>query len=320
MRRLIAQKVALALVMLALVLTLDFFLFHAFGDPRRDLLRAPHTSAPQRAHLIHQRGLDGSLLDQYGIYVRNTLSGQLETSYQAGRPVTNVIGDALPNTLILALPATLLAALLGTWLGVLWARRRGSPADSALTGASLTFISMPVQFLAIAAVLVFSIWLEAFPSQFSEEPDTTAHGFSHAWDVTQHGVLPVLALTVGILASWSLIMRSSFSQAMRSDYMTTARAIGFSPRRAVLQHAVPNALLPVIALTATSLGSVVGGVIFIESVFSWPGIGRLTYDAVLNRDFPVLQGVFLLTSAAVIVLNLLADLVIIALDPRMRTT
>jgi peptide/nickel transport system permease protein len=130
----------------------------------------------------------------------------------------------------------------------------------------------------------------------------------------------VLTLTASILASWSLIMRSSLSEAMHSDYMTTARAIGLSPRRAVLRHAVPNALLPVIALTAISLGYVVGGVIFIESVFSWPGIGQLTYDALLNRDLPVLQGVFLLTSAAVIFLNLLADLVIIALDPRVRAT
>jgi peptide/nickel transport system permease protein len=179
---------------------------------------------------------------------------------------------------------------------------------------------MPEQFLAIAVVLVFSIWLKAFPSQLSEEPGSNAQGLSHVWDVTQHAVLPVLTLTASILASWSLIMRSSLSEAMHSDYMTTARAIGLSPRRAVLRHAVPNALLPVIALTAISLGYVVGGVIFIESVFSWPGIGQLTYDALLNRDLPVLQGVFLLTSAAVIFLNLLADLVIIALDPRVRAT
>ena len=114
MRRLIAEKIGLALVMLAFVLTFNFFLFRALGDPRNDLLRVPHMPAAERAHLIHERGLDRSLLDQYGIYVRNTLSGQLETSYHAGRPVTDVIGDALPNTLILALPATLLAALLGT--------------------------------------------------------------------------------------------------------------------------------------------------------------------------------------------------------------
>jgi peptide/nickel transport system permease protein len=105
---------------------------------------------------------------------------------------------------------------------------------------------------------------------------------------------------------------------MHEDYMTTARAVGLSPRRAVLRHAVPNALLPVIALTAMSLGYVVGGVIFIESVFSWPGIGQLTYDALTNRDLPVLQGIFLLSSAAVILMNLLADLIIMALDPRVR--
>jgi peptide/nickel transport system permease protein len=272
----------------------------------------------QRAHLIHARGLDRSELAQFGIYVRNTLEGQLETSYHSGRPVTDVIGDALPNTLILALPATLLAALLGTWMGIVSARKRGGKADGALTGGSLALYSMPEQFLAIAVVLVFSIWLKAFPSQLSEEPGSTAHGIRHVWDVTQHAVLPVVTLTASIVASWSLIMRSSLSETLHEDYMTTARAIGLSPRRAVLRHAVPNALLPVIALTAMSLGYVVGGVIFIESVFSWPGIGQVTYDALANRDLPVLQGIFLLSSAAVILMNLLADLLIMALDPRVR--
>jgi peptide/nickel transport system permease protein len=319
MIRLIAGKIALALITLAFVLTFNFFLFRAVGDPRDDLLRVPHMSPEQRAHLIHARGLDRSELDQYGIYVRNTLSGELETSYHSGRPVTDMIGEALPNTLILAIPATLLAALLGTWIGIISARRRGSARDSGLTGGSLIFYAMPEQFLAIGAVLIFSIWLKAFPSQLAEEPGSTAHGFSHVWDVTQHAMLPVFVLTASILASWSLIMRASLSDTLGEDYMTTARAVGLSPRRAVLKHAVPNALLPVIALTAISLGYIVGGVIFIESVFSWPGIGQLTYDALLNRDLPVLEGVFLLTSAAVIFFNLVADLIIIALDPRVRS-
>ena len=125
------------------MLTFNFFLFRAVGDPRDDLLRVPRMTAVQRAHLIEERGLDRSLLDQYGIYVRNTLSGELEISYHSNRPVTDVIGDALPNTLILALPATLLAALLGTWMGIVSARRRGSAADGALTGGALTFYSMP---------------------------------------------------------------------------------------------------------------------------------------------------------------------------------
>lgn len=318
MSRLIAGKLALALITLAFVLTFNFFLFRTVGDPKDDLLRVPRMTSVQRAHLIDERGLDRSLIAQYGIYVRNTLSGQLEVSYHSNRPVTDVIGEALPNTLILALPATLLAALLGTWMGIISARRRGSTADGALTGGALTFYSMPEQFLAIAVVLVFSIWLKAFPSQLSEEPGTTAQGLSHVWDVSQHAVLPVLTLTLSILASWSLIMRASLSETLHEDYMTTARAVGLSPRRAVLRHAVPNALLPVIALTAMSLGYVVGGVIFIESVFSWPGLGQVTYDALLNRDLPVLQGVFLLSSAAVIGMNLLADLIILALDPRVR--
>ena len=277
-------------------------------------------TAAQRAHLIHARGLDGSLLDQYGIFLRTTLSGGLETSYRSDRPVADVIGDAVPSTLILALPATLLAALLGTWLGGIAARRRGGAADGALTGGALAFASMPAQFLAMAVVLVFSSWLEAFPSQRSEEPGTTATGLSHAWDVAQHAALPVLALTLGTLSAWTLIMRSSLTEALHADYMTTGRAVGLSPRRAVLRHAVPNALLPAVALTALSLGYVIGAVVFIEAVFSWPGVGRLTYDALLARDVPVLQGVFLLASALVILMNLVADLLIMALDPRVRAT
>ena len=176
MTKLIAQKLALALITLAFVLTVNFFLFRAVGDPRDDLLRVPRMSAEQRAHLIHARGLDRSELDQFGIYVRNTLSGQLETSYHSGRPVTDVIGDALPNTLILAIPATILAALLGTWIGIVSARRRGSARDGGLTGGSLLLYAMPEQFLAIGAVLIFSVWLKAFPSQLAEEPGSTASG------------------------------------------------------------------------------------------------------------------------------------------------
>ncbi len=320
MMRLVARKLALALVALLFVLTFTFFLVRVIGDPRADLLRAPHTSAAQRAHLADARGLDRSLLDQYGIYLRNTLSGELETSYHSNRPVLDVIGDALPDTLILTLPAILLAALLGSWFGAIGARRRGSAADRTLTGTALTCSAMPGQFLAIALVLVFAIWLKAFPSQLSAEPGTTATGLSHAWEVTQHAVLPVLTLTLSILASWSLIVRLSLSEAMHAGYMTTARAIGLSPRRAILRHAVPNALLPVVALTAMSLGYVVGSVILIESVFSWPGIGQVAYGALINRDLPVLQGIFLLSSAVVILMNLLADLLIMALDPRVRAT
>jgi peptide/nickel transport system permease protein len=316
--RLIAVKVVPALVALALVLTFNFFLFHAVGDPKNDLLRVPGMTEVQRAQLIHARGLDRSELSQFGIYLRNTLSGQLETSYRSRRPVSDVVGEALPNTLIVALPAALLAALLALWMGTVSARRRGSRADGALTGASLVLYSTPAQFLAIGVVLVFSIWLRAFPSQLMQEPGSTAQGLSHIWDVTQHAALPVVTLAASIVAGWSLIMRSSLSATLHADYMTTARAVGVSPRRAVLRHAVPNALLPVIALTATSLGYVVGGVIFVESVFSWPGIGKLTYDALTSRDLPVLQGIFLLSSAAVILVNLLADLLIVILDPRAR--
>lgn len=320
MTRLIAGKVLLALAVLLFVLTVDFVLFRAVGDPRKDLADGPRLSAVARTHLIHERGLDRSLADQYGIFLRNTLDGQLETSYRTGRPVTDVIRAAVPETLILVLPATLLAALLGAWIGSVSARRRGGTADSALTGGALTLSSVPQAFLAMAVVLVFSIWLDAFPSQLSEEPGAGTRGMSHVWDVTQHAALPVLTLTASILATWSLIMRASLSEELHEGYMTTARAVGLSPRRAVLHHAVPNALLPVIALTAISLGYILGGVILIESVFSWPGIGGLTYDAVQSHDLPVLQGVFLVASTAVIGVNLIADLVIIALDPRVRAT
>jgi peptide/nickel transport system permease protein len=320
MTRLIAGRVLLALAVLLFVLTVDFALFRAVGDPRKDLAEAPQLSAAARTHLIHERGLDRSEADQYGIFLRNALVGQLETSYRTGRPVVDMIRSAVPETLIIVLPAALLAALLGGWIGTVSARRRGGRADRALTGGALTLSSVPQAFLAMAVVLVFSIWLDAFPSQLSEEPGAGTRGMSHVWDVTQHAALPVLTLTASILATWSLIMRSSLTEELDEGYMATARAVGMSPRRAVLHHAVPNALLPVIALTAISFGYVLGGVILIESVFSWPGLGGLTYEAVQSHDLPVLQGVFLVASTAVILVNLIADLVIIALDPRVRAS
>jgi peptide/nickel transport system permease protein len=314
----VLAKIALAVVTLLFVLVFNFFLFRAIGDPKKDLIRIPHTTQKQREQIIKDRGLDKPLFTQFGIYVRDTLSGNLETSYETRQPVWTVIKAAIPNSLILVLPATILAALLGTWMGVVAANRRGTATDGLLSNGSLTLYSMPEAFLAIALVLIFAVELQAFPTGLKVDPGSNLHGAAYVWNVIQHATLPIVCLTLSILAQWTLIMRSSMLETLHEDYITTARAIGNPRWRVLRRHAVPNSILPVIALTAISLGGVVGGVFFIETVFSWPGVGYLSFHAIQNRDIPVMEGVFLVTSAAVIIANLVADLLLGFLDPRIR--
>jgi peptide/nickel transport system permease protein len=314
----VASKVAFAALTLVFVLVFNFFLFRVAGDPKKDLIRVPHQSERQREQLIHDRGLDRSLLVQFRIYVVNTLEGQLETSYETRRPVSHEIAAALPNTLLLVLPATLIAALLGTWLGVVAADRRGSRTDGAIMTSSLALWAAPEFAIGIVLVLLLAIKVHAFPVALKSDPGANESGLTYWLDVMQHDALPVITLALSLLAQWVLIMRSSLSEVLQEDYIVTARAIGLTRARLLRRHAVPNALLPVIALTAINLGFVVSGAIVIETLFSWPGIGDLTYSAINNRDTPMLQGIFLVTSAAVIGANLLADLTLSFLDPRVR--
>lgn len=311
-------KVLVALGTLAFVLVFNFFLFRAAGDPKTDLLRNPKLTREAVDALIEERGLNDDLFTQFRIYVANTLTGELETSYSTNRPVATELMEALPNTLLLVGTATILAALIGSWLGVIAASRRGTWKDTAITQGSLTLYSMPEFWLGMILISLFAVTIGAFPTGLKSDPGADFSTLGYVWNVAQHAVLPIVTLTLGLLGSYVVIMRSALTDVLNEDFVTTARAIGLPRHRVLRGHAVRNALLPVATLAGLNLGFVVSGAITIEALYSWPGIGLLTIDAIDNKDYPLLQGIFLLTSAAVIVANLLTELLYTYLDPRVR--
>jgi peptide/nickel transport system permease protein len=318
--RFVVGKVLWALGTLAFVLVFNFFLFRAAGDPKTDLLRNPRLSGQAVENLIEERGLNESTWTQFRIYVQNTLSGELETAYSTNRPVSKELLEALPNTLLLVGTATILAALIGSWLGVIAASRRGTKRDGAITQGSLVLYSMPEFWLGMVLIWLFAATVPFFPTGLKSDPGADLTASEYAWNVAQHAALPIITLTLGLLGSYVVIMRSSLSDTLREDFVVTARAIGLPRHRVLRDHAVRNALLPVVTLAGLNLGFVVSGAITVEALFSWPGIGLLTIDAIDNKDYPLLQGIFLLTSAAVIIANLLTDILYSYLDPRVRVS
>ena len=216
---------------------------------------------------------------------------------------------------------TLLATLIGAWLGVIAATRRGKPADDGLLGFSLFTYAAPEYWIGIILILVFAVWLPIFPAGQQMTPgEDFSSWFAQAADVAEHLVLPATAMTLMLLGQYFLIMRSSMVDVLTEDFITVKRAIGLPWDRVVRQHAVPNALLPLVTLSAIQFGAVAGGAITIETIFSWPGLGELSFNAINDKDFPVLQGTFLVFSAGVILANLLADCLYFVLDPRVQAT
>ena len=201
------------------------------------------------------------------------------------------------------------------------ATRRGKPADDGLLGFSLFTYAAPEYWIGIILILVFAVWLPIFPAGQQMTPgEDFSSWFAQAADVAEHLVLPATAMTLMLLGQYFLIMRSSMVDVLTEDFITVKRAIGLPWDRVVRQHAVPNALLPLVTLSAIQFGAVVGGAITIETIFSWPGLGELSFEAINDKDFPVLQGTFLVFSAGVILANLLADCLYFALDPRVQAT
>lgn len=307
-----------AAVTLVFVLVFNFFLFRAVGDPKNDLARDPHLSVAGQEAIIHERGLDRSQWVQFEKYVTQTLHGDFGNSFTTGQPVSHVLLQALPNTLILIGVGTLLASILGPWMGIVAGWRRGQTRDTVLTQGSVVLYSMPEFWMGMLLISAFAVAWPILPTGLQATSGSTASGLKHVLDVAQHAVLPIATVTLSLLAQYTVNMRSSVIDVLHEDYITTARAIGLTPLQVRRRHVVPNALLPVVTVIGLQFGLVLGGVITIEAVFSWPGLGLLTLDAIDAKDYPVLQGLFLLTSLMVIVFNMLTDLLYSKLDPRIR--
>ena len=314
----VLKKIVEAVVSILLVVVLFFFLFRLLpGDPVATMTRERPTDPRQLAELREQMGIDKPVLVQFGNYLWGLLHGDFGTSYLVrGRPVADMIAERLWPTVLLVGSATLLAVVIGLWLGVRAAWRRDSFFDRANTGIALTLWSTP-QFWLGMLLLVASSGL--FPSRGMHSPDAAPDFLSQTLDVLHHLVLPCVTLLLVFYAQYMLIMRSSLLGEMNADYLTTARAKGLRDDLVRRRHAVPNALLPTTTLVFMQFGMVVAGAVTVEAVFSWPGLGQLTYEALHGPDLPVLQGVFVVLAGAVVLMNLLAELLYRVLDPRVRT-
>ncbi len=270
------------------------------------------------AEMRERFGLDRPAPERFAAYLGNVARGDLGTSYRLQRPAAAVVLEALPATLLLVAPALVLATLLGTTLGTLAARRHGGRGDAALSALSLTGQALPVFWTAQLLVLIFAYRLPWFPVQGMESLRGDAQGLARLADVAHHMVLPVAALTLQYAAPVARVARAGVVDVLHRDYLRTALAKGLSAGRVLRAHALRTALLPVVTVVAAQMGFLVTGSVLVETVFAWPGVGRLLLGAMLARDLPVVTAALLLLAVAVVLANLLADLAYAALDPRVR--
>jgi peptide/nickel transport system permease protein len=317
--RFVSGKVAGSLLTLAFVVCFNFFLFRVVeSDPVATLFRGHNLTQEQRDELTREFGLDKSTGGQFVAYLEQTATLNLGRSYQTNQPVWDEIKNDAGPTIALVGISAILSAVFGVMLGVAAAWRRRTKADYSITAFTMGTYSMPDFWLGMILLTVLAVVLGWFPVGGIVDPASTATGVAKLLDQAHHMFLPALTLTLAYLGEYAIVMRSSLLDTMREDYLVLARAKGLRDVVVRNRHAVPNALLPVVALLAINFGLVLSGAIAVEAIFSWPGLGLATYEALKGPDLPMLQGLFLVFSASVIFFNLIADLVYGFLDPRVR--
>ncbi len=318
-RRYVVKKVTHALATVLFILSFNFLLFRIMpGDPVGILVRSDRLTPAQVDELRTDLGLNLPLPRQYLHYVGQTVTGSLGESLRNSRPVSTMIFERLGPTALLVGLGTIFASLFGVLIGIKGGWNRGSRFDTSSQLGSLVLYAVPEGWLGMLLLLFFSGVLGWFPAGGFETGGLT--GMSRVVDVLDHLFLPLLTLTLGYVGQYSIVMRSSMIDTTHEEYVMSARAKGVPERMVRRNHVVPNAFLPTFTLIFLSFGFVLGGAVVIETIFSWPGLGLLTYDSIGSLDYPVIQGVFLLGSLAVIVANLFADMTYGYLDPRIRET
>ena len=315
LRRLISS-----LLLLLLVATLVFVLVHiAPGDPMDTLLDGRRFNLEQREHLRHLYGIDRPLAEQYVRWLGALAQGDLGISFSQQRPVAMVIAEAVPATFLLACAAIAVDYALALGLGIAAARRRDEFADHAIRVSSLILFSQPPFWVGLMLILLFSYVWPILPAShmYSVDADLMSP-LGRALDLLKHLILPALALGFYNAGATLRFVRSSFIEAMEMDYIRTARAKGLSERRVVWVHGLRNALTPLVQLFAVTFPGLLNGAVLTEIIFSWPGLGRLSFSAILGRDYPLMVGITLFGALLVVVGNLVADLLQAAVDPRVR--
>jgi peptide/nickel transport system permease protein len=313
------RAVKAALVVLAIVVC-NFFLIHAApGDPA-SVIAGQSGAADARflEQLRQQFGLDQPLYVQLWLYLKGILTLDLGFSHRQQQPVAKLIMERLPATLLLTGTAFAFAIGAGVALGTLAAQRVGRWADSVITILALAFYATPLFWVGLMLVLVFGVWLEWLPTFGMMTVGADLHGVALVLDVAKHLLLPALTLGLFYMAVYARLTRATMLEVADQDFVKTARAKGVPEGQVTRRHILRNALLPVITFAGIQAGQLIGGAILVETVFAWPGIGRLAFEALLARDYPVLMGVFFVTSVMVVLFNLATDLLYAVVDPRVE--
>lgn len=290
------------------------------GDPLFYLLgpEAQNLSPQERQRILATYGLDKPIPNQFVDYLLGIPQGQLGTSITYGRPVSDVILQRLPATLLLVGTALVAAAVLGTLFGAWSAWREGGRADLSFMTGLTTAMSAPPFWIGMLFITIFAAWLGWFPASGLSSMSPNKNIFGSFWDLIRHLTLPVVTLSLARIGGIYLIARGSVLSTLNEDFLLLTRAKGLSDRDILLRHALPNSLLPIYTRFTLQVGTVVGGAVVVETVFSYPGLGLLIYNAAIARDFPLLQGAFLLLTVTVITANIVADLTYPFLDPRTK--
>jgi peptide/nickel transport system permease protein len=300
----IVRTLLLSLITLFGVSVLIFLMLRVLpGDPAR-VLAGLNASEEQVARLREQLGLDQSLLGQYWSFITGVLTGDLGESARTSRPVSSEIAVRLPATLILAVTATVIGSVVGITAGVIAAVRRNSLLDHVISSVAMMGVSMPVYWLGLLLILLFAVTLGWLPAAGSGEPLSI--------------VLPAVTLAAFSTALVSRMTRASMLEVLGQDYIRTAEAKGAAPKTVIIKHALRNAFIPILTVISLQFGALLGGAVLTETVFGWPGIGRLLVDSIGARDFAVVQGIVLVYAAVFILLNVIVDVLYVVVDPRIR--
>ncbi len=319
LRSYVAKRAVFAAVTIFIIMTLNFVIFRLMpGNPISMVADVVRLRAEQIQRLYELFGLDKPLWDQYVQYVIQTLKGFYGYSFYTQRPVSDEIMQRLPNTLLLLGTATVLSIVIGMVVGIVAAARRGSVIDISAISFGFLGNSVPVFWLGLILLVVFGVKLQWFPLRGTTSVPTPTEPLAIVTDILWHMTLPTLALVIILFGGYALVMRAAMIDVLTEDYITLARAKGIDERTVLYKHALRNAMLPMVTVIALAFGFLLSGALLTETVFSWYGLGRYIWDAILKQDYPALQGIFFIISVMVVAANLIADLIYGVLDPRIR--
>ncbi|MBW6393412.1 MAG: ABC transporter permease [Halomonas sp.] len=318
--RLFVMRLLKAVVVLFLIVIFNFILIQlAPGDPAAIMAGEAGATDEEFLRQLRERfGLDQPMYVQLWRYVSGIATLDFGWSYRQGMPVLDLILERLPATLLLTGTAFVLSLALGIVLGSMAAARVKKPSGSLIMALALIFYATPLFWVALMAVVLFSVFLGWLPAYGMYTVGAGHTGFALALDVAKHLILPATTLALFFMAIYTRMTRASMLEASQQDYVKTARAKGLAPRVIQRRHVLRNALLPIITLAGLQAGQMVGGAILTETVFAWPGIGRLMFEALQQRDYNLLLGIFFFSAALVIVFNIITDLVYRLADPRIK--